>query len=140
MDKQVYWRQGVSEANKQGTRWSSTAVVRSQDAQGNMVETPTDLGLAHQVVLCTNGQSWQRTVNDKLAVRTGVMENFMVDGTLRERIVGRGWELLAGQDDDRRYGCISCGKAGKFVAVDSEGIVWERTGINMDTPHGSEWQ
>jgi len=138
-DFQVYWREGVSEANKAGTSWSNTAVVRSQDAQGNLVETPTDLGKAHQVVLCTNGQSWQRTLNDKLAVRTGVMENMMVDGTLRERIVGRDWQILAGQQADRTWQDISCGQNGKFVAVDQSGLIYVRKGVNMDTPHGTDW-
>jgi hypothetical protein len=103
-----------------------------------MIETPTDLGKANQVVLCTNGQSWQRTLDNKLAVRTGVMENMNFNGVMTERIVGRGWELLAGQDD-RTYQDISCGKDGVLAAVDSNGLVYVRTGVNMDTPHGTDW-
>jgi hypothetical protein len=52
------------------------------DAQGAQVNTDTPFGKAHQVVICTNGQSWARTEDDRLAIRTGVME---------ENLVGSGW-------------------------------------------------
>jgi hypothetical protein len=28
---------------------------------------------------------------------------------------------------------------GKFAAVDQDGNVFLRTGVNMDTPHGTDW-
>jgi hypothetical protein len=107
---QIYWREGVTETNKKGSNWVSEVIVRSQDAQGNMVETSTPLEKANQVVLCTDGQSWMRTMDNKLAVRTGVMENMMVDGNLRVRTVGRAWEPLANQAPDQIWQSISCGQ------------------------------
>jgi hypothetical protein len=55
---QVYWRDGISLTNKDGTAWVTSASVYSQDAEGEAVHTDTDFGRAKQVVLCTNGQAW----------------------------------------------------------------------------------
>lgn len=82
---QVYWRAGIDHTNpdlKDGTSWVTSTSVYTQGDQGEDVNTDTDFGKAHQVVICTNGQAWARTLDDQLAIRTGVME---------ERIVGSGW-------------------------------------------------
>jgi len=79
---QVYWRSGIEKVKKEGVDWVTSTEVKTQDSQGQMVSTDTNFGKAHQVVLCTNGQAWQRTIDDKLAIRTGVMEH---------NIIGSGW-------------------------------------------------
>lgn len=72
-NQQVWWRAGITVTNKDGTSWTTSTQVYSQDGEGNAVYTDTDFGKANQVVLCTNGQAWQRDLNNKLSVRTGVM-------------------------------------------------------------------
>jgi hypothetical protein len=83
-NNQVYWRSGIAPGaiNKDGSAWVTETEVYTQGPNGEAVMTATNFGQAKQVVICTNGQAWQRDLENRLKIRTGVMEDL---------VVGTGW-------------------------------------------------
>jgi hypothetical protein len=111
---ELFWRDGVTPDNKEGTSWSQL----DDNKQTTL-----------SVAMCSTGQYWKVGTDNALYFRTEVFYD--------DDLVGDSWVRVL---EDKYVSMVSCGGDGAVVVVEqSTNKVFEAVGVSNQFPRGTSW-
>jgi hypothetical protein len=112
---QLFWRDGITVDNKEGTGWTQIDDMNSETLS---------------VALCSTGQYWKVGLDNGLYFRREVFYD--------DDVIGEGWERVL---EGSTVSLVSCGGDGKIVIMEQgTATVMEAMDVSAQYPKGTSWQ